>query len=54
MAASRILEEDSGTYTARRERAHNGYYGGDFSGQPFRPLGSFPVYTVASRTALAG
>jgi hypothetical protein len=35
MAASMILEEDSGTYTARFSHPHNGYYAGDFS-QPSR------------------
>ena len=33
MTTSLIIEEDRGTYT-RRERRHNGYYGGDFSSLP--------------------
>ena len=31
MAASLIIEEESGTYTARFRHPHNGYYAGDFS-----------------------
>ena len=31
MAASLIIEEESGTYTPRFHRRHNGYYAGDFS-----------------------
>jgi hypothetical protein len=38
MAASRSIEEDSGTYRARPHRKHNGYYAGDFSDQPLRLL----------------
>lgn len=39
MALSPIIEEDRGTF-AKRERRHNGYYGGDFSRLPLptRPL----------------
>ena len=46
MAASRIIEEESGTYTAPHRHAHNGYYAGDFSAQtpttfgPTRPTAS--------------
>jgi hypothetical protein len=32
---SHIVEEESGTFVARRDHAHNGYYAGDFSGVPF-------------------
>jgi|tagenome__1003787_1003787.scaffolds.fasta_scaffold20204206_2 hypothetical protein len=32
MAGSMVIEEESGTYTARRH-PHNGYYAGDFSGR---------------------
>ena len=35
MTTSLIIEEDRGTF-ARRERRHNGYYGGDFSSLPLR------------------
>jgi hypothetical protein len=35
MTTSLIIEEDRGTF-ARRERRHNGYYGGDFSSMPLR------------------
>ena len=31
MAASLFIEEESGTYTARFQHPHNGYYAGDFS-----------------------
>jgi hypothetical protein len=33
MAASRIIEEESGTSTAPAH-SHNGYYAGDFSSRP--------------------
>ena len=33
MAASLIVEEESGTYD-RTPHAHNGYYAGDFTHQP--------------------
>jgi hypothetical protein len=33
MAGSMVIEEESGTYTARRH-PHNGYYAGDFSERP--------------------
>jgi hypothetical protein len=38
MAASLIIEEESGTYRGRPRHKHNGYYAGDFSGQPLRLL----------------
>ena len=31
MAASTLIEEESGTYTALFRHPHNGYYAGDFS-----------------------
>ena len=37
MAASRIIEEETGTWSGLRHK-HNGYYAGDFSDSPFRPL----------------
>ena len=37
MAASIIIEEESGTWSGLRHK-HNGYYAGDFSDAPFRPL----------------
>ena len=39
MAASLIIEAESGTYTARIRHPHNGYYAGDFSrtSRPVRP-----------------
>ncbi len=30
MAASRFIEEESGSYTTRIRHPHNGYYAGDF------------------------
>jgi hypothetical protein len=30
MAASLMVEEESGTYTAQPRHPHNGYYAGDF------------------------
>jgi hypothetical protein len=42
MAASLIVEEESGSYTARFQHPHNGYYAGDFSqASPVRSLLSF-------------
>lgn len=38
MAATRIIEEETGTWTGGRHR-HNGYCAGEFSNAPFRPLG---------------
>jgi hypothetical protein len=38
MAASLLIEEESGTYTGRIRHRHNGYYAGDFSQTP--PSGS--------------
>jgi len=34
MAASLLIEEESGTYTGRIRHSHNGYYAGDFSQTP--------------------
>ncbi len=34
MAASLFIEEESGSYTARFQHPHNGYYAGDFSQTP--------------------
>ena len=31
MAASLFIEEESGSYTARFQHPHNGYWAGDFS-----------------------
>ena len=31
---NRIIEEETGTYRGK-QHPHNGYYAGDFSGQPF-------------------
>ena len=37
MAATRIIEEETGTWTGGGHR-HNGYCAGDFGNAPFRPL----------------
>ena len=34
MAASLLIEEESGTYSGRIRHPHNGYYAGDFSQSP--------------------
>jgi hypothetical protein len=34
MAASLLIEQESGTYTTRIRHSHNGYYAGDFSQTP--------------------
>jgi hypothetical protein len=33
-----IIEEETGTTTRQAYHPHNGYYAGDFSGQPFTAL----------------
>ncbi|HET7689136.1 MAG TPA: hypothetical protein VFK41_02050 [Nocardioidaceae bacterium] len=38
MAASIIIEEETGTYTRTQRHPHNGYYAGDFSNRS-RPDG---------------
>jgi hypothetical protein len=34
MAASLLIEEESGTYSSQIRHSHNGYYAGDFSHTP--------------------
>ena len=48
MAASLIIEEESGTYD-RTPHAHNGYYAGDFTDQPM-----LTNTQLAALTALRG
>lgn len=48
MAASLIVEEESGTYD-RSPHAHNGYFAGDFSDQPM-----LTNIQLAALTALSG
>jgi hypothetical protein len=44
MAASLVIEEESGTYTARFRHPHNGYWAGDFSqASPVRSKLSFAL-----------
>jgi hypothetical protein len=45
MAASRVIEEESGTTTGR-VHAHNGYYAGDFSTPRYDTRTSTPFNTV--------
>jgi hypothetical protein len=44
MAASLIIEQESGVVTSLHP--HNGYYAGDFSGQPVRPLSVGQVHAL--------
>ena len=37
MAASRFIEEETGSYTGQIRHPHNGYYAGDFFSQTSRP-----------------
>jgi len=49
MTTSLTIEEDRGTFT-RRERRHNGYYGGDFSSLPLRsPLDLLDERAVSTK-----
>jgi hypothetical protein len=48
MAASLLIEEESGTYTARIRHPHNGYYAGDFSQTP-RPGPRLHVFHAGRR-----
>jgi len=34
MAATRMIEEEHGTFTGTPRKPHQGYYAGDFSGRP--------------------
>lgn len=43
MAASLFIEEETGTYTARRHR-HNGYYAGDFAPSGEEERGVYSSY----------
>lgn len=45
MAASLVIEEESGTTTAR-VHAHNGYYAGDFSSPRYDTRTSTPINNV--------
>jgi hypothetical protein len=55
MAASLYVEEESGSYTARFQHPHNGYYAGDFSQtSPVSSMVSFALPgQVVHRHALA-
>ena len=49
MATSLIVEEESGTYREHDEHPHNGYFAGDFSEKPSRPMRSPAPYTESAR-----
>ena len=44
MAASLIIEEEAGVISSLHP--HNGYYAGDFSGQPVRPMTPAVVHSL--------
>ena len=50
MAASLIIEEESGTWTGSIH-PHNGYYAGDFSAVPFPPVDLRSVSTLKEYAA---
>ena len=52
MAATRIIEEERGTYVGFFVHAHNSYYAGDFSGRDARGATAPNVHPVASTPAL--
>ena len=53
MAATRIIEEDRGTYVGFVVHPHNSYYAGDFSRRDSRTATAPNVHPVASTPALA-
>jgi hypothetical protein len=53
MAASMIIEEETGTYTRTHSHPHNGYYAGDFGSLSSRPDGSELALPAASPPAHA-
>ena len=52
MAATRIIEEERGTYVGFVVHAHNSYYAGDFSRRDGRSATAPNVHLVASTPAL--
>ena len=42
--------EERGTYVARPQHPHNGYYAGDFSSTPFRPADLNLLLSLSSRS----
>ena len=42
MTATRIIEEERGTFTGTPRNPHQGYYAGDFSGWPFTVIAVAP------------
>ena len=48
---SHIVEEESGTFVARGDHAHNGYYAGDFADVPFNAPNLQPLLTLRGHTA---
>jgi hypothetical protein len=53
MAATRIVEAESGTFTGSPRNPHQGYYAGDFSGRPATTAGIRPVASIRSAAPLA-
>ena len=47
MAATRIVEEESGTFLGTPRNAHQGYYAGDFSRRTTTPNGFATAVTYA-------
>jgi hypothetical protein len=43
MAATRVIEEERGSYTGAPRNPHQGYYAGDFSGRPVTVIGLTPA-----------
>ena len=52
MAATRIIEEERGTYVGFVVHAHNSYYAGDFSRQDSRSAIAPNLHPVAPTPAL--
>ena len=52
MAATRIIEEERGTYVGFVVHAHNSYYAGDFSRRDRRSATAPDVHLVASTPEL--
>ncbi len=53
MAATRVIEEERGTFVATPRNPHQGYHAGDFSRRPSAPNGFARAaqYAQRSRTA---
>jgi hypothetical protein len=49
MAATRFIEEESGSYRGHRSHRHNGYHAGDFSTAPLATFGPTRLATSSWR-----